>query len=63
MKIEEAIEAQEAHNDRDGYDDKGYHECKDTDYLVRNNYRLYLHRSVGIDLAEREKTINLQSVR
>jgi len=33
IEVQRTIEAQEAHNDRDGYDDKGYHECKDTDYL------------------------------
>ena len=33
IEVQRTIEAQEAHNDRYGYDDKGYHECKDTDYL------------------------------
>ena len=47
----------------DGDDDEGYHECKYTDNPVRSNCRLYLYCSFGIDLAEREIIINLQSIR
>ena len=31
VEIQSAVETQQAHDDSDGYDDKGYHECKDTD--------------------------------
>ena len=54
VEIQNAVEAQQANDYCDGYDDECYHECKDTEYPENGNGADYLEDSKEI--------LNLQNI-